>query len=138
MTLKADSFDVMHFLPANWTSRLKNVPILGSKYEIIDLNKDFIEFLESEGMALDDDRPFTSGFSSSDEDYPENDSDISVKYFKPSEKFPEIHEKIRNAVNSMGGSVIPKLNWTVPKVVFCTSFQILIVSGFGLDISQYP
>lgn len=137
MTLKNDSFDASLFLPAYWISRLRNVPILGSKFEIIDLNNNFIDFLESDGMTLDDESQFTSGFSGSDEDYTDSDTDnsVSIQYLKPSEQFPEIHEKIRTAVNSMGGSVIPKLNWTVPKVISLIIYiRITIISGFHLDI----
>lgn len=137
MTLKNEFSDLASFLPYYWFSMLQNVPILGQRYEIIDLDISFIEFLESDGISLDEDRPFTSGFSSSDEDYPDNQSDSSAKYFKPSDIFPETHEKIKLSLQSLGGSVVPKLNWTVPKVkIYPMRFSLYFV-GLYLDFCQY-
>ena len=116
--------DLASFLPSFWSSTLQNIPILGDKYEIIDLNTNFIEFLESDSLVLDEDRPFISEFSSSDEEEPyENNSELAIKHITPSEIFPDLHEKIKVALNSLGGSAVPKLNWTVPKVKLNSSMQ---------------
>ena len=86
--------DLASFLPSFWSSTLQNIPILGDKYEIIDLNTNFIEFLESDSLVLDEDRPFISEFSSSDEEEPyENNSELAIKHITPSEIFPDLHEK---------------------------------------------
>lgn len=121
MTISGDL--LLSFLPSFWTSFLKNVPILGSKFEIIELGSDFIDFLESDGLFLDDDKHILSSLSSSDEEYSDSDSEtVGASYRKPSETFPVLNEKIKNAIFSLGGTVVPKLNWTVPKVTYPFSF----------------
>lgn len=117
MSIENDSLDLASFLPSNWTSSLGNVPILGSKFEIIDLEDSFLDFIESDGLFLNDDGvPLESGLSSSDEEYSDSDAEENASSRKPSELFPILNEKIQNSITSLGGIVVPKLNWTVPKV----------------------
>lgn len=129
------------FLPSFWTSSLQNVPILGSKFEIIELGRDFIDFIESDGLFLDDDTHLVSALSSSDEEYSVSDSEtVAESYQRPSEIFPVLNEKIKNAISSLGGTVVPKLNWTVPKVTYFISLSflhILYFLGFSLDFCEY-
>jgi len=110
--------DFAKFLPSFWTKSLKKAPLLCPRYEIIDLNNEFIHFIESDGLILDDDT-FVSSFSS-DDDFSDNETDAHESYIKPSEAFPLLHANIKHVFESLGGSVVPKLNWTVPKVyAFC-------------------
>lgn len=115
MTCNDENPDLTSFLPSFWSKNLNEVPLLGSKFKIIELDERFIEFIESEGLTLDDENQYTSTLSDSDETS-ETDSYNSAKYFKPSEKFPELHEILKSAIEILGGAVVPKLNWTVPKV----------------------
>lgn len=108
--------DLDSFLPSFWSKNLLGAPLIGSTYKIIELDEKFIEFIESDGLALDEDNPYTSALSSSDEFSESDDSDQPVSYFKPSEKFPKLNELIKSSIETLGGSVVPKLNWTVPKV----------------------
>ena len=116
MSLKNDTSNLSFFLPSYWTSSLEKTPIWGLKFEIIDLDNSFIDFIESDGLYLDDDGPTTSGLSSSDEVYSDEDSDKVLSLRKPSEIFPSLNEKIQKSISYLGGTVVPKLNWTVPKV----------------------
>jgi hypothetical protein len=97
--------------------------LLGLNFKIIELDEKFIEFIESDGITLDDEDQYTSALSESDE-YSDTGSDNTVMYFKPSEKFPELHKLIKSAIENLGGAVVPKLNWTVPKVYL---FFVIIV-----------
>lgn len=110
-----DNHDLRHFLPSYWATSLANVPLLCSKFETIELDEKFIEFIESDGLILEEENTYVSALSSCDE-LSESDSDHSVSYYVPSEKFPEVHENIKNAIKTLGGVVVPKINWTVPKV----------------------
>lgn len=116
--MQGETSELAPFLPSYWTSALKEIPVLGSEFDIIDLNADFVEFLESDGLTLDEERPFISGFSSS-EDYSSSEEDCDEDNSKmciPSERFPELHERIKYSIQRLGDVIIPKLNWTVPKV----------------------
>lgn len=108
--------DLSAFLPFFWTSKLRNAPVLGHKYDIIDLSSDFIDFIESDSLILDEESSFVSGFSSSEEYLSDNESNEIVQSLIPSKRFPELHNRIKSSILDLGGIVIPKLNWTVPKV----------------------
>lgn len=115
--MRSESSELTSFLPSYWSCSLKGIPVLGSVFAVIDLNTDFTDFLESDGLTLDEEKPFISGFSSS-EDYSSEEETCAddIRTCIPSERFPELHERIRSAIQSLGGAVVPKLNWTVPKV----------------------
>lgn len=115
MSCNDENSDMTYFLPSFWLNNLKEVPLLGSNSKIIELDEKFIEFIESDGLTLDNESTYISTLSDSDE-YSETESDNSVTYCKPSEKFPELHKIIKDAIEALGGAVVPKLNWTVPKV----------------------
>lgn len=115
MTCNDENSDMIPFLPSFWSSKLNEAPLLGSNFKIIELDEKFIEFIESDGLTLEDEDQCTSTLSGSDEYY-DSDSEYAVAFCKPSEKFPELHELIKNAIEDLGGAVVPKLNWTVPKV----------------------
>lgn len=117
MTCNDENYDMIPFLPSFWLSNLNEIPLLGSNFKIIELDEKFIEFIESDGLTLESEDQYTSTLSGSDE-YSEADSDNAITFCKPSEKFPELHELIKNAIEDLGGTVVPKLNWTVPKVYY--------------------
>lgn len=112
-----DSSDYGHFVPAYWTQVLNDSPIMGMGYEIIDLDDKFVEYLESDGIYLEETQ-YTSQFSDiEDENYDTDDHDNNERSVqKPSDMFPETHSKIEAAMKRLGGCVVPKVNWTVPKV----------------------
>lgn len=106
---------LISYLPAVWIKHFPNIPILGGKYELISLDERFFEFLESDGLILDHDTTLESSFSSSEEDSIE-DSDDTELLFTPSAIFPDIDSKIKHVVSNFSNGVVPKINWTVPKV----------------------
>lgn len=116
MISKKESFDFASFLPSFWTNNLPGFPILGSEFRIIDLDLNFIKYIESDGIILEDD-VFSLGSSLGDSNFSDNDYEKSKVDIKPSDLFPEIHQKIQNAISFLGGCVVPKLNWTVPTVL---------------------
>ena len=111
------SLDYQPFVPSYWMQILADTPILGVKAEIIDLDAKFIEYLESDGLYLEETQ-YTSQFSDSDGSSRESEQEEAENILtsKPSVAFPEVHEKIEKAVKELGGCVVPKINWTVPKV----------------------
>ena len=114
------SVDYSIFLPKFWISSLGNVPLFSPLYEIIELDENFINFLESVGMYIDDDI-IVSSFSSEDEEKHDeltcrNANEAQNDCLMPSKAFPDIHDKIIMSIKELGGYVVPKINWTVPKV----------------------
>ena len=46
----------------------------------------------------------------------DGDDDDSDEESDPAPSFPELTQQISSAIESLGGAVIPKLNWSSPRV----------------------
>ena len=94
---------------------------------IIPLPKEFIDYLLTDGVNLPigatklsscapPDKKEDDGWSSDDEAVENNDDDSSCDFEPPKVfHFPELNEQVTNAIERLGGSVLPKLNWSSPK-----------------------
>lgn len=120
-----------------WYPKFKTVTIRTLVHE---LPESFVEYL------LDDSGPFLLPVSVSNDDalpnrihnpYEEEDYQVSegsgdeAEHVTPP-SFPELELKIKESIESLGGAVFPKLNWTAPKdsawistsgTLRCTSFS---------------
>ena len=96
---------------------------------IIPLPKEFIDYLLTDGVNLPigatklsscapTDKKEEDGWSSDEEaignDHDDDDSSCDVEPQKVFH-FPELNEQVTNAIEKLGGSVLPKLNWSSPK-----------------------
>ncbi|XP_052203311.1 uncharacterized protein LOC127808759 isoform X1 [Diospyros lotus] len=121
-----------------WYPKFKSISI---KTVIHELPESFIQYL------LDDSRPFLLPLSISKEDAlpnrihkPEEEEDYVIsegsvdesEQPSPAPSFPELELKIKESIESLGGAVFPKLNWSAPKdsawisstgSLKCTSFS---------------
>ena len=121
-----------------WYPKFKTVSI---KTQIHDLPESFIQYL------LDDSGPFLLPVSISNDDAlpnrihnPEEEEDYQVlegsedesEQPSPPPSFPELELKIKESIESLGGAVFPKMNWSAPKdsawisttgSLRCTSFS---------------
>ncbi|TXG48064.1 hypothetical protein EZV62_027358 [Acer yangbiense] len=120
-----------------WYPKFKSVSI---KTLIHELPESFVEYL------LDDSGPFLLPVSVSNEDAlpnrvhnPDEEEDFQVSEGSGDEaepssplSFPELELKIKESIESLGGAVFPKLNWSAPKdsawistsgTLRCTSFK---------------
>ncbi|PKI59017.1 hypothetical protein CRG98_020585 [Punica granatum] len=121
-----------------WYPKFKSASF---KTRILQLPESFVEYL------LDDFGPFVLPASVADEDALPNrvrnpvdeddfqvsegsDEDESERFPPPS--FPDLELKVRESIESLGGAVFPKLNWSSPKdaawispsgTLRCTSFS---------------
>lgn len=97
---------------------------LTPKARLIPLSPAFLTYLRSDGIILppenpsphstrDNDADADSGIFSSAED--DEASDTDAEDDDPSQAWPEIHAAIRSTIAELGGSVVPKLNWSAPK-----------------------
>uniref|UniRef100_A0A7N0U7U9 Cell division cycle protein 123 homolog n=1 Tax=Kalanchoe fedtschenkoi TaxID=63787 RepID=A0A7N0U7U9_KALFE len=138
----------------NWYPKFKAV-----SFETIihELPEPFVDYLNDSG-------PFILPASSVDQDalpnrvhnpYDEDDfqvaegSEDEAEYVAPP-SFPELEQAIKKSIDALGGAVIPKLNWSVPKdtawisstgTLKCTSFSeiaLLLKSSdsLGHDLSH--
>lgn len=106
------------------------------KSRIIKLSPEFIEYMREDGILLatddgqfpgdgddDDWEPTSTAYScpSSEEAQQDSDSDSDEEpearapRLPPNERFPEIHQAIKDTIKELGGEVAPKLNWSSPK-----------------------
>ncbi|XP_050231647.1 uncharacterized protein LOC126680554 [Mercurialis annua] len=125
-----------------WYPKFKSVSI---KTIIHELPESFVEYL------LDDSGPFVLPLSVSNEDaFPsrvhnpidEEDYQVSEGSGDEAEKplpppsFPELELKVKESIETLGGAVFPKLNWSSPKdsawisssgTLRCTSFSEIVL-----------
>mmetsp|Transcript_34396 Transcript_34396/g.75299 ORF Transcript_34396/g.75299 Transcript_34396/m.75299 type:complete len:403 (-) Transcript_34396:40-1248(-) len=113
---------------SSWYEDFRNMPDAKNKNctiksIVIPLPPIFIEYLLSDGVRLPDganklsscapaheDGGWSSDDNGSDAAADEDDS-IEGKHYS----FPELNQSIVDAISSLGGAVIPKLNWSSPK-----------------------
>lgn len=96
---------------------------------------EFIEYIREDGIILssddpsaaaddddDDWEPTSNAFAPPRPDEPEQDSDSedddqdsAPSRLPPNQRFPELHQKIKDTIEELGGEVAPKLNWSSPR-----------------------
>ncbi|KAM0284863.1 hypothetical protein ACHAQH_001784 [Verticillium albo-atrum] len=110
----------------NWFPKYRTSAL---KSRIIKLTPDFVKYIGEDGIILadddeaqQDDRPdeeewASSGASGRQAVEPDSDSDDEPETDTrpPNERFPEIHQEIKDKIRELGGAVVPKLNWSSPK-----------------------
>jgi hypothetical protein len=101
---------------SEWYPLYKDVTF---KSEIITLPDHFLKWLKSDGVSLPQDTP-TSLFSASNKDYDSdsddssNENDISSSLSTEFD-FKELNLTVSKAMEKLGGTVFPKLNWSSPQ-----------------------
>jgi hypothetical protein len=75
------------------------------KARLVALTQPFLDYLRADGIVLP---PEANADDSGYEDEENDNTD-------PSEQWPGVHESIRQAIDTLGGKVVPKLNWSAPK-----------------------
>lgn len=83
---------------------------LTPKARLIPLSVSFLSYLRADGIILPpEDIPSKTDPDTDDENEEEGGST------DPSEAWHDIHQKIKSTISELGGSVMPKLNWSAPK-----------------------
>ncbi|KAL1875233.1 hypothetical protein Daus18300_003304 [Diaporthe australafricana] len=104
---------------------------------IIKLPSEFIEYIREDGIILSSDDPSAAADEDDDDDWeptssafapprpdgPEQDSDSDSEddqesgssRLPPNQRFPELHQRIKDTIQELGGEVAPKLNWSSPR-----------------------
>ena len=89
---------------------LRRYRSLTPKARLIPLPASFLSYLRADGIIL----PPEDDLSNVDSDVEDEDEEED-KYTDPSEAWPDVHQKIKSIISELGGSVMPKLNWSAPK-----------------------
>ncbi|ROT42831.1 cell division cycle protein [Sodiomyces alkalinus F11] len=119
-----------HILNCSYDSWFPKYRQHALKSRIIKLPPEFIDYLGEDGIILADDdqaqdeRPeeeewTASAATSQRRRLPESESDSDSEPESdsrpPNERFPELHQQIKDTIRELGGAVAPKLNWSSPK-----------------------
>ena len=107
----------------SWYPRYRKVSPKATVIPIDDIQPDFLDWLEEDGLTVphssddadgdaDDD-----GFASDRSSAPDEDEDEEEAEFKViPRRFIALDERIRQVMNKYDGRVFPKLNWSAPRV----------------------
>ncbi|KAJ3414673.1 hypothetical protein HDV05_006208 [Chytridiales sp. JEL 0842] len=110
-------------LPA-WYDKFRKITL---KSIIIPLPEDFVDYLNADGVFLPLDsngqpqpnmeylRDSDSDSNSSSMDDDDDDHDEESPSWSKIPHFPELQQRIQDAIEELGGTVFPKLNWSSPK-----------------------
>lgn len=83
---------------------------------IIPLTPAFLSYLREDGLWLPDDEPYEeTEWSSENANKPSDPSWEAESKPNDASAFQDVHEKIKETIAELGGSVVPKLNWSAPK-----------------------
>ena len=106
------------------------------KSRIIPLSPAFVSYLQEDGIVLADDDDTLGGaeeedewqsaganrsrvvgevMSDDDDDDDEAEGQTGDLSVPPNQRFPELHQLIKDKIAELGGAVAPKLNWSSPK-----------------------
>ena len=90
---------------------------LTPKTRLIPLSQPFLDYLRADGIILTaEESDEISSFNDADSRvFSSTSSDSDDKEPDPSLAWQEVHQAIKSTLAELGGSVVPKLNWSAPK-----------------------
>jgi len=117
-----------HILNCSYDSWFPKYRASCIKSRILPLTPEFVQYIREDGIILADDdgaepeddewemapntlRPQVEELDSDDSD----SDDDEPERLPPNQRFPELHQLIKDKIMELGGEVAPKLNWTAPK-----------------------
>ena len=89
---------------------LRRYRSLTPKARLIPLSASFLSYLRADGIILPPEDDLSNAPSGIEDEEEEEDESTD-----PSEAWPDVHQKIKSTISELGGSVMPKLNWSAPK-----------------------
>ncbi|KAI2626692.1 D123-domain-containing protein [Hypoxylon sp. NC1633] len=117
-----------HILNCSYDSWFPKYRASCIKSRIIPLSPEFIDYIREDGIVLADDdgaEPEDDEWQSAPSTFrppveevdSESDSDEEEEppRLPPNQRFPGLHQTIKDKITELGGAVAPKLNWTAPK-----------------------
>lgn len=121
-----------HILNCSYDSWFPKYRTSCIKSRIIPLTPEVVAYLQEDGIVLADEDDTLGGeqeegewqsagattnlnAQANDSDSDDSDDSDEEPALPPNKRFPEIHQKIKDTIAELGGSVAPKLNWSSPK-----------------------
>ncbi|KAI1807401.1 D123-domain-containing protein [Daldinia bambusicola] len=118
-----------HILNCSYDSWFPKYRMSCIKSRIIPLSPEFIEYIREDGIILADDdavepeddewesapSSFRPPVEEVDSDSDSDEDEDEEPKLPPNQRFPELHQAIKDKIAELGGAVAPKLNWTAPK-----------------------
>lgn len=109
---------VMNCSFSSWHAKFKHISPRARVIKPLPVS--FIQYLNEDGLMLPQDSQTIGKLTllDSDSESDGSGSDFVDEGFSeedPSETFSELHEEIKSVMTALGGSVVPKLNWSSPK-----------------------
>ncbi|KAI1659602.1 D123-domain-containing protein [Daldinia decipiens] len=118
-----------HIINCSYDSWFPKYRMSCIKSRIIPLSSEFIEYIREDGIILADDdgaepeddewesapSSFRPPVEEVDSDSDSDEDEDEEPRLPPNQRFPELHQVIKDKIAELGGAVAPKLNWTAPK-----------------------
>ncbi|KAI1469533.1 D123-domain-containing protein [Daldinia caldariorum] len=118
-----------HIINCSYDSWFPKYRMSCIKSRIIPLSPEFIEYIREDGIILADDdvvepeddewesapSSFRPPVEEVDSDSDSDEDEDEEPRLPPNQRFPELHQTIKDKIAELGGAVAPKLNWTAPK-----------------------
>ena len=102
-----------------WLTTMHRYRSTTPKARLIPLTESFLSYLRDDGIVLPPENDADLQRSLTDTDSgifsAEDDSEDEDALLDPSIQFRDVHQKIKDTIDELGGKVTPKLNWSAPK-----------------------
>ncbi|KAK9810430.1 hypothetical protein WJX72_010569 [[Myrmecia] bisecta] len=113
------SQELLKCMVSAWYPRFRDVTF---RTQLVDLPEEFVAFLVEDGVSLAENsaalprRARADEFADVDEYQEWDEADVDqAEAATQVENWPELMRRISDAITELGGQVIPKLSWSVPK-----------------------
>ncbi|KAL2055184.1 hypothetical protein ABVK25_004522 [Lepraria finkii] len=101
-----------HILNCSYHSWYPKYRSLTPKARLISLSQPFLSYLRADGIRLP---PGDHAPTDSWDNDPSDGEEDTEENIDPSREWQDIHQKIKDTIAELKGSVMPKLNWSAPK-----------------------
>jgi len=103
---------VLNCMFQNWYPLFKRLTFTS---QIITLPEDFVSFLQEDNIFVEEKDWIKRQKEEDRYDVGEEAWQDETEELTSRRKFPELEQKIKEAIEDLGGEVFPKLNWSSPK-----------------------
>lgn len=119
---------ILHCSYDSWFPKYRTSCI---KSRIIPLTPDFVQYIREDRIILADDDAANAGQAEDDDWEPtvpsrapqhllqdvdsESEDEDDAIGLPPNQRFPQLHQTIKDKIRELGGAVAPKLNWSAPR-----------------------